>query len=338
VRRLHHPAIVEIIEFGRAAGRRYLVMELLAGRSLESALGREQDERPGLWTRLRTRLGLPAPARRLGIERALGIMDQVLDALAHAHDRGVVHRDLKPENIMLQRRGRVKLLDFGLAKLMDGVHGAPLTQAGLAMGTPHYMAPEQAAAEPTDSRSDLYSCGVILYELLTGRCPFDAATTHDLLTQHLVAPPPSLRAVAPEAGIPESLERVVLRALAKRPEERYPSAAAMRRALGDAMRAPRRARRSRLIIMATALTLALLALAAWRSRPPAPERPSSAPLAVSRPLWAPVPVAAPATTTPQVAPPSVAPELSRNESPHLRPPRSRRGRGHHHRHATKNAP
>jgi serine/threonine-protein kinase len=131
---------------------------------------------------------------------------------------------------------RVKLLDFGIAKLGgELVKGKPLTQVGVAIGTPHYMSPEQAAGEVADRRSDLYSSGVILYEMLTGRRPFEAPSTTEIMSLQLTAQPASLRAVAPTAQISEALERVVLRALAKRPHDRFSSANELRAALAAAV-------------------------------------------------------------------------------------------------------
>jgi serine/threonine protein kinase len=216
--RLSHPNIVEVLDFGESSGHLFLAMELLTGTSLADRM---------------------ADGGLGSIANALAILGQVLDALDHAHARGVVHRDLKPENIMLVPAAgapgseQVKLLDFGIAKLADDApKGAkPLTQAGIPLGTPHYMSPEQAAGESTDARSDLYACGVILYEMLTGRPPFDADNAVRLLSLHLTKTPVPVRAAAPRAQIPEALERVVLRALEKRRDDRFGSAAELRRAL-----------------------------------------------------------------------------------------------------------
>ncbi len=212
VSRLSHVGIIQVSDFGRTPeGVLFLVMEHLPGESLAAALTRE---------------------RRLPVARAVGIMSQVLSALEHAHSHGVVHRDLKPDNIMLTRRqdlsqlDAVKILDFGIAKLTDDApaSGQPLTQAGVVFGTPWYMSPEQAMGEVTDARSDLYSCGVILYELLTGRRPFEAEQLVQIVSMHLTMDPVPPSQAAPDAHIPIEVERAVLRAMAKNRDERFASA------------------------------------------------------------------------------------------------------------------
>jgi serine/threonine-protein kinase len=281
--RLAHRNIVEVLDHGECEGHLFLAMELLSGRSLTQLL--EHGDRPvkppsrlpGLLARALRRLRgrAPAPPRQgLPLARALAIFREVLDALAHAHGRGVVHRDLKPDNIMLVPSGntaapeQVKLLDFGIAKIGgENSTAHKLTQAGVPIGTPHYMAPEQAAGETTDARSDIYSCGVILYEMLTGRCPFDADSAAVLLAMHLTAEPQSPRELAPEAQIPEALEGVILRALAKRREDRFASVAELRRALDEISPGPRAkrlrspgTRRSLVVTSLGALALGALVL------------------------------------------------------------------------------
>src|SRR5262249_44140181 len=137
-------------------------------------------------------------------------------ALAHAHEQGIIHRDIKPENIVLERvtgiDELVRVLDFGLAKIRDGQTAMTV---GMALGTPNYMAPEQIGEGTVDQRTDLYAAGVILFEMLTGRRPFDGPEIGEILRQHLHEPLPSLRALAPDAGLSPALEAVVERAMAK---------------------------------------------------------------------------------------------------------------------------
>jgi eukaryotic-like serine/threonine-protein kinase len=224
---LSHPNIINVIEFGEWNGHLYLAMELLAGKPLAELIGDGSKNKP-----------------RLTVKRTLEIIRPVLDALDYAHERGVVHRDLKPENVMvipargLLARESVKLLDFGIAKL--GHHperpATPqITQHGLVIGTPAYMSPEQAAGQEADMRSDVYSCGVMLFHMLTGRRPFEAASSYDVLRMHLDTQPKSLLEVGAGAWIPDAVEGVVMRALSKRPAERFQSAGELRRALEHAV-------------------------------------------------------------------------------------------------------
>jgi hypothetical protein len=181
----------------------FLVMELLRGRDLGTVLDRE----PG---------GLP-------IERAVDLVAQVADALAAAHAHGIVHRDIKPANLFLLDDGRVKLCDFGIARLGDATQ---LTASGNYIGTPLYMAPEQFRSEPLDARSDLYSLGCVLYELLAGAPPFPpAANPAAIMYQHLDVAPPPLRQRRPD--VPAHLERLTLDLLAKAPADRPPDASAV---------------------------------------------------------------------------------------------------------------
>jgi hypothetical protein len=215
---LDHPNSIQIIDFGRDEELLYIAMELLPGVDLGQLILREG----------------PLPFSRLG-----RIMDQVLGALDEAHAHGIVHRDLKPGNIMLVSRRDdpdfVKVCDFGIAKAQSSTEGAGLTLKGLVCGTPEYMSPEQARGEDVDGRSDLYSVGVILYQLVTGELPFSASSPVGILSKHLAEPPmpPSLR--KPGLSIPPALESVILHALAKEPADRPRSAEHLRRALRHAV-------------------------------------------------------------------------------------------------------
>jgi len=213
--RLDDPNIVRVTDFGRTAdGMLYLVMELITGQSLSSVI---RDSGP------------------LPLRQAISLVDQILAGLEQAHRFEIVHRDLKPENIMLVQRdgGRqVKILDFGIAKLGGGdEESKSITQAGTVFGTPRYMSPEQAAGEPVDHRTDLYTVGVILYQLLTGRVPFQGDTTVQLLAKVLTQDPPPMQFEAPHDGARAQIEAVTLKALSKKPEDRFESARAFRESL-----------------------------------------------------------------------------------------------------------
>jgi hypothetical protein len=216
--RLNHPNIVSVTDFGRNhTGELFLVMEFVAGESLADVLAREG---------------------RLPTARACRLAGQILSALDHAHGQKVIHRDLKPANVMLVqstdlRLGETaKILDFGIAKITESSEGEqPLTKGMMIFGTPSYMSPEQATGQEVDSRSDLYSCGIILYEMLTGRKPFEAEDLVKLMAMQVTSPPPPFASVAPDAGIPAVLQSVVMRAMEKERERRYSTAAEFREAL-----------------------------------------------------------------------------------------------------------
>jgi serine/threonine-protein kinase len=214
---IRHPNIIDIIDVGRMPnGIPYLMMEFLEGESLARRVARGP---------------LPLP-------EALDIILQTTAALAAAHGKGIVHRDLKPDNLYLvpdeAAAGgiRVKVLDFGIAKLRDDLSGGMAkTQAGSLMGTPPYMSPEQCrgVSDAIDHRTDVYAMGIILYEMLCGTPPFVAEGWGEVVLAHLTKPPPSARARNP--SIPESLEVVIMKALAKNPDERFSTAVEMRTAL-----------------------------------------------------------------------------------------------------------
>jgi serine/threonine-protein kinase len=211
VNQIRHPGIVDIYDIGTLPdGQPYCVMEFLPGRSLSALL---------------------AASGRLEAPAAVAILEQVCEALAAAHAAGVVHRDVKATNVMVDdgEPPRAKLLDFGIAKVTEpGAEG--LTRAGERLGTHNHMSPEQLLCRPVDARTDVYAVGVLLHQLLTGRLPFVSSDPAEVERLHLEAPPPSMALQAPVAP---ALDAVVARCLAKRPEDRYPSAAA----LAEAMRA-----------------------------------------------------------------------------------------------------
>lgn len=200
---LSHPNIVHLFDFGHEGGRPYMVFEYLAGGSLEDRL---------------------ADAEALSKEEIARIAREVAEGLAHAHECGVVHRDLKPGNLLFDGDGRSKIADFGIAR----VQGTDtLTDAGAVLGTAAYISPEQVRGEPVTPASDVYSFGVILYLLLSGRLPFEAATPTELAALHRDADPPPL----PHSGAAEGLAAVAMGALAKDPLQRPADAAALVRAL-----------------------------------------------------------------------------------------------------------
>ncbi len=214
VSRLRHPNTIQILDFGKTdQGRLYIAMELLEGQTLHNAVATEG---------------------RMPVRRALHILAQVAAALDEAHGKGIVHRDLKPENIFLVRVGDdpdyVKVLDFGVAKLRDGVGDGQgtLTKAGSIFGTPRYMSPEQASARPVDARSDLYSLGIILFELVSGVPPFDSETPLTLLLAHVNQPVPRITARSPDAVVPREVELLIDALLEKKPAKRPDSAAVLR--------------------------------------------------------------------------------------------------------------
>ncbi len=208
--RLDHPGITHINDFGETDdGLLFIAMEFLSGKDLTEVIKKE------------------AP---LPVDRAVRIAMQLCLALDHAHSEGVVHRDLKPDNVMMveknDRDDVVKILDFGIAKITQGDGAADsLTEVGMVFGTPEYLSPEQAAGQTADARADLYSLGVIMYELLTGSRPFKGPTKLELIGKHINEEPESLRKRAPDQKIPEELDEVVLHLLVKRPDERIQSAA-----------------------------------------------------------------------------------------------------------------
>lgn len=208
---LEHPNIVPVHEYGERDGLAYLVMPYISGGTL-----RDEMERLGT----------------LPLEKVVRYLDQVAAALDFAHEHGVIHRDIKPANILMTPEGRLLLTDFGLVKIVAEGQApqARLTGVGVPVGTPDYMAPEQVIGEGVDGRADLYSLGVILYQMVTGTTPFQGETPMQIAAQHLQIPPPSPQMLRPD--LPIEAEQIILRALAKRPAERYATA----KELADAFR------------------------------------------------------------------------------------------------------
>lgn len=213
VARLRHPNIVQVYDFEHDTDRDlyYMVMEYIDGPTLSARL-----------------MALEFQGLKFPIAEAVDIARHLADALAYAHARGMVHRDIKPANIMFDSDGRVVLTDFGIARI---VSGPTMTASGSMVGTPAYMSPEQGLGQPGDHRSDIYSLGVVLYQLVTGTVPFSADTPIAIVLRHVndpLLPPSSLN---PE--VPEGLERIIYKALAKSPEERYQNVEEMKAHLDD---------------------------------------------------------------------------------------------------------
>lgn len=204
---ISHPNAVTLFDFGVEEKLPYLVMEYIEGSTLR---------------------GLLTERKPLPVLEVFRIVEQTCAALGEAHERGIVHRDIKPSNIMLRpsERVNVKVLDFGIAKVVNqAVESSPnITVAGTIVGTPHYMSPEQGLAKELDARSDIYSLGVVIYEMLSGERPFEAPSTLELLMKHVNTPPTSIRELHPELQIPREVEAVVMKCLEKDPGKRYQNA------------------------------------------------------------------------------------------------------------------
>jgi serine/threonine protein kinase len=213
--RLQHSNIIPIYDVGQDGDRYYFVMAYLLGPSLKHLISEKG---------------------RLSPTEAIPILRQLADALDYAHSKGLVHRDVKPANVMFNERGQAILTDFGIVK---AAQESKITAIGTAMGTPQYMAPEQVQADKDiDARADQYALGIITFEMLTGRVPFDAETVTPILIQQVNEPPPSLLALCPAQSVPPAVETVVHRALSKSPHERYGSCSEFVGALDQALAQP----------------------------------------------------------------------------------------------------
>jgi Serine/threonine protein kinase len=216
-RRITHRNVVRTHDLGEVDGTYFITMEYVEGTSLEKLIARRG---------------------RLPVNVTLPIGKQLLRALEVAHEAGVIHRDIKPQNMVVDGSGFLKVMDFGIARLAEGQQregkAKGLTQAGSVLGTPDYMSPEQLMGEELDARADLYAAGAVLFECVTGQTVFQAPTVMALVAMHLESAPRDPRTVNPE--IPDSLAAVISKALAKRREDRWSSAAEMHFALEQVFR------------------------------------------------------------------------------------------------------
>ena len=206
--KLNHPNIASLYSLFRQGEELYMVLEYVRGETLD--------------TILQKRGALPS-------EEAIPVFCQVLDGINHAHEYGIVHRDIKPANMMLTENGKLKVLDFGIARLLGS---ARMTRAGNIIGTLEYMAPEQVKGRETDARSDIYALGMMLYEVLTGKTPFDTENEFELMKLQTEAMPPPPRELNPD--IPEEVEAAIMQAIAKDPNERFQNAGEFLQELLDA--------------------------------------------------------------------------------------------------------
>src|SRR5574344_290778 len=198
---LSHPNIVEVYDVGEDNGQYYIVMEYIEGKQLKQLLKKRG---------------------KLTVSEVIDIMLQISDGLSVAHDSYIIHRDIKPQNIMIQENGLVKITDFGIAMAMNATQ---LTQTNSVMGSVHYLPPEQANGKGATLQSDIYSMGILMYELLTGELPYRGDNAVEIALKHLKEPFPSVKEKVPE--VPQSVENIIIRATAKNPKNRYEDARAM---------------------------------------------------------------------------------------------------------------
>ena len=213
IAKLNHPNIVTVYDFSEFEGIPFLVLRFIDGKTLKAVLQQQ----------------------RLGTTQILKIIRPVADALSYAHSRGVLHRDVKPSNILIDNEGHVYLTDFGLARI---AHSSESTSShDMMIGSPHYLSPEQAKSEASDARTDIYSLGIVLFEMFTGQVPFSAETPYGTILAQINQPPPAPRSINPK--VPPAVEQVIVKALAKDPKDRYASIRDMMRALENAARGPK---------------------------------------------------------------------------------------------------
>ena len=199
--KMTHHNIVNLLDVGMDGENRYLVMEYVQGKTLKELIQEKG---------------------RLNPQVAAQVTIRILSALQHAHQNGIIHRDIKPQNILVNADGHVKVADFGIARMADS---STLTRGDSVMGSVHYFSPEQASGQAADARSDIYSCGVVLYEMLTGRVPFDGDSPVAVAMQHLHAKPAPIESIAPD--VPQAISHVCMMAMEKNPKYRYQSAMEM---------------------------------------------------------------------------------------------------------------
>ncbi len=198
---LSHPSIVEMYDVGEDNGTYYIVMEYVDGKTIKQLIKRRGG---------------------LTLSESIDIMLQLTDGISHAHDKGIIHRDLKPQNILIKDDGSIKITDFGIAMALNSTQ---LTQTNSVMGSVHYLPPEQASGKGSTFRSDIYSMGILFYELLTGKLPFRGENAVEIALKHMKDSIPSVRSINP--SIPQSIENVILKATAKNPKNRYSDAKEM---------------------------------------------------------------------------------------------------------------
>jgi len=275
IAQLEHPNILPVYDFGEQDGITYLVMRFLDGGTLQELMEKQ----------------------RLSLHQTVDILVQVCAALDYAHRKGVIHRDVKPSNVLIDREGLVYLSDFGIAKVLESA--SRLTQTGTALGTPAYMSPEQCMGTPIDKRSDIYSLGVLMYEMAVGKVPFKADTPMAVLFAHLHEPLPMPRSNNP--AISEELQLVILKAMAKDPNDRYQTAAEMGAALRRAK--PPEELKQPQAEQAAEIPPAVPAQPPHKAVSPAGQIPAEEPLAAPEPALSTAPGPEPAPAPPAVETP-----------------------------------